>query len=257
MRRNRPFIKYSHNTEKRVEIPMHSHTNGQLNYVNAGIMRLQSPGAAWVVPWKRIVWIPPGQPHSVRCERLSGSWKVMIPRKYAKFLPKEISVLQTTPLLLAALGSFPGNGESIAPAKLKLLTEIIKSELMSAEREDFGITLPQSAKLQKVTDTLLKNPEDCRRIDDWAKEVGMARRTFTRRFASETGSSFQEWRKKVLLSKALTLLAEEKSVSEIADSLGYAYPSAFIAAFKRRYGLSARRFAKQESFFQPTIQPTK
>jgi hypothetical protein len=57
--RNLPFIKYLHETQKRVEVPMHSHTNCQLNYVNAGTMHLLSPRAAWVVPWKRIVWIPP------------------------------------------------------------------------------------------------------------------------------------------------------------------------------------------------------
>jgi AraC-like DNA-binding protein len=242
--RNLPFIKYLHETQKRVEVPMHSHTNCQLNYVNAGTMHLLSPRAAWVVPWKRIVWIPPDQPHSVRCEKLSGSWKVMIPRKYAKFLPKEISVLQTTSLLLSALGSLPETGQTIAPAKRRLMIEVIKLELMSADREEFSVTLPKCARLQMVTDSLLRNPEDSRRIDDCAKVVGMSRRTFTRRFISETGSSFEEWRKSVLLGKALTLLAEGKSVSGISDDLGYAYPSAFIAAFKRRYGVSTRRFGK-------------
>lgn len=244
MSRDIPFIKYVHSDQKSGEVPMHRHENGQLNFVTEGIFHLRSPNASWVVPRKRIIWIPPGQSHSVRGKNVSGSWKVMIPRKFAKALPKEISILQSTRLLLAALESFPEKGETIAKAKLKLLIEVIKLELASATREEFGVILPQSKSLQIVADALLSNPEDPRRIDDWAKEVGMSRRTFTRRFSLETGSSFGEWRKNILLNHALVLLSEGKSVSEVADRLGYAYPSAFIAAFKKKYGVSARRFVR-------------
>ena len=70
----------------------------------------------------------------------------------------------------------------------------------------------------------------------------MSRRTFTRHFIAETGCSFGQWKRSVLLGKALGLLAEGKSVAETADRLGYAYPSAFVAAFRRRYGASPLRF---------------
>ena len=33
MDRNQVFKKYSHDFQEKVEIPMHSHTNGQINYV--------------------------------------------------------------------------------------------------------------------------------------------------------------------------------------------------------------------------------
>ena len=244
MDRDRPFAKYLHDAQKRVEVPMHRHTNGQLNYVGKGTMHLLSPEAHWVVPWGRIVWIPPDQPHSVQCEKLSGSWKAMIPRYYAQFLPKEITVLRTGPLLLAALEALPVNDESIPRARLDPLVEIIKQELMDAESEGFGVAFPKSAQLRQVTDRLLEEPADTRTIDDWAKIAGMSRRTFTRHFLAETGSSFGEWKRNVLLGKALGLLAEGKSVSETADRLGYAYPSAFIAAFRRKYGASPLRFKK-------------
>jgi len=244
MDRNHPFTKYLHDAQERVEVPLHRHTNGQLNYVNKGTMHLVSPEAHWVVPWQRIVWIPPDQPHSVRCENLSGSWKAMIPRDYAQFLSKEISVLRTDSLLLAALEALPENDKQIPLARLEPLIEIIKQELMDAENEEFGVTFPKSDQLRKVSDILLKQPEDTRTIDDWAKIAGMSRRTFTRHFLAETGSSFGEWKKNILLGKALGLLAEGRSVSEIADQLGYAYPSAFIAAFRRKYGASPLRFKK-------------
>lgn len=244
MDRNRPFTKYLHDRQERVEVPLHSHTNGQLNYVNTGTMYLLSPEAHWVVPWQRLVWIPPDQPHSVQCERLSGSWKAMIPRYYAEFLPKEIAILRTGPLLLAALDALPVNDMAISPSRLAPLVEIIKQELMSAETEGFGVRLPTAHRLRLVADRVLLSPEDTRKIDDWAKIAGMSRRSFTRRFMAETGSPFGEWKRNVLLGKALGLLAAGKSVSETADQLGYAYPSAFIAAFKRKYGVSPLKFKK-------------
>ena len=207
-------------------------------------MQLHSPDGAWVVPHKRIVWIPPNQRHSVKTDGLSGSWKVMIPQTYAGFLPEKVSVLRTTPLLLAALDSLPESREAIPATRLRMLTRIIESELRTAEREELGVNLPQSTELQSVTEILLKTPEVPHRIDDWAKAIGMSRRTFTRRFALETGSSFEQWRKHVLLGKGLILLTEGKGVCEVADVLGYASPSAFIVAFRRRYGVSPRKYVR-------------
>ncbi len=246
MDRDQPFTRYLHDAQQRVEVPMHGHINGQLNYVHKGTMRLLSPRAHWVVPWRRLVWIPPDQLHSVRCEGLSGSWKAMIPRAYAQFLPGGIAVLRTGPLLLAALEALPARGAPIAAARLAPLIEIIRQELSCAQNEGFGITLPTTEPLRRIADILLEDPEDPRQIDDWTKVAGMSRRTFTRRFLAETGSSFGQWKRNMLLGKALGLLAEERSVSEIADRLGYANPSAFIAAFKRKYGASPRRFARSE-----------
>lgn len=244
MDRDQPFTKYLHDAQQRLKVPMHSHANGQLNFVGKGTMHLLSPQTHWVVPWQRIIWIPPGQLHSVRCEKLFGSWKAMIPRDYAQDLPREICVLQTSPLLLAVLDALPVCGSSIPSEKFAALVEIIRQELPLAQREAFGVALPSSEALRRVAEKLLEHPGDLQGIDAWAQSIGMSRRTFTRHFAAETGSSFGQWKKNVLLGWGLSLLAEGKTVAETADMLGYAYPSAFVAAFRRRYGASPLRFKR-------------
>ena len=221
---------------------MHSHTNGQLNYVSKGTVRLMTPNGAWVVPQQRIVWIPPCLPHSVGCQGLSGGWKIMTPRSYGKFLPSRVSVLQTNNLLLAALDSIPENKKMISSAKLRLLIEIIKHELQSAKSESFGVTLPKSSQFRPLTDVLLKNPEDTRTLDQWAKVVGMSRRTFTRNFIAETGSSFGEWKKTLVFGKALNLLSEGRNIDETSHLLGYSSSSAFVAAFGKRFGTTPGQF---------------
>ena len=244
MDRNRVFKKYPHDAQEKVEVPMHSHTNGQLNYVGRGTMRLTTPTAAWVIPRQRIVWIPPGHPHSVRCHGLSGSWKIMTPRSFGRFLPKAAAVLRTSNLLVAALDALPVERDSISPVKLRLLIDVIKLELQSAKSESLGVTLPRTRQLGRLVDTLLEHPEDPRGIDEWAKAVGMSRRTFTRKFIAETGSTFGQWRTALLLGKALDLLSEGSSVSETAMELGYSGPSAFVEAFRKRFGIPPGQFFK-------------
>jgi AraC-like DNA-binding protein len=239
---NQTFVKYRHDYQERVEVPMHSHNHGQLNFVSKGTMRLMTPNGAWVVPQQKIVWIPPNQRHSIQCKGLLSSWKIVTPQSYRKFLPPGISVLQTSNLLAAALNEIPESKKMISPVKLKLLIELIKQELQSAKSESFGVTLPKSSQFSPLTDVLLKNPEDPRTIDQWAKAVGMSRRTFTRQFIAETGSPFAEWKKTLLFGKALNLLSEGHNVDETASDLGYSSSSAFVAAFGKRFRTTPGQF---------------
>lgn len=246
MDRDQPFFRYAHETRQRKEVPMHSHTNCQLNYVKSGAIRLLTPDSAWVVPQQRVIWIPSRQPHSVECRSMASGWKIMVPPSYGTSLPKTVAVLKTGHLLVAALESIPGENDSITPAKLKLLQQLIQLELREARSEALGVSLPRSVRLRKITDVLLERPDDPRDIDAWAQEIGMSRSTFTRKFAAETGSSFGAWKQAVALGRALDLLTEGLSVGDIASKLGYSGPSAFVAAFRRRFGAPPGHFLDQE-----------
>ncbi len=46
-------------------IPLHMHRRGQLLHAVAGIMRVETAEAAWIVPPARALWLPPQWPHSV------------------------------------------------------------------------------------------------------------------------------------------------------------------------------------------------
>lgn len=247
MDRDQLFFRYKHETRQRKEVPMHFHVNGQLNYVKSGAIRLLTPNSAWVVPQQRVIWIPPRQPHSVECRSLAGGWKIMVPPSYGTSLPKTVAVLQTSQLLVAALESIPGENDGIAPAKLKVLQQLIQLELREARSEALGVTLPRSSRLRQISDVLLEHPDDPRDIDAWAQEIGMSRSTFIRKFAAETGSSFGEWKKAVMLGRALDLLTEGLSVGDIASQLGYSGPSAFVAAFRRRFGAPPATFSHRRA----------
>lgn len=71
-------------------------------------------------------------------------------------------------------------------------------------------------------------------------------RSLSRLFLAETALSFAQWRQQARLTLALEMLAHVVPVAEIADALGYATPSNFIAMFRRSFGdTPSRYFARQ------------
>ena len=77
----------------------------------------------------------------------------------------------------------------------------------------------------------------------WAEWVAIAPRTMTRRFVTETGFTFTEWRQRVRLLRALELLASGQAVTTVALALGYDNSSSFIALFKRTFGKTPGRYS--------------
>ncbi|WP_343735153.1 helix-turn-helix domain-containing protein [Acidovorax sp.] len=73
----------------------------------------------------------------------------------------------------------------------------------------------------------------------------MSPRTLSRLCQAELGSSFAQWRQQAGLVYALEALARGATVSQVADTLGYATPSNFIAMFRRVFGTSPARYFAQ------------
>ena len=83
---------------------------------------------------------------------------------------------------------------------------------------------------------------DNRRLEEWAADAGASARTVTRLFPQETGFSFTEWRQQARLMRALELLSAGQPVTAIAFELGYETVSAFIALFRRHFGVTPARY---------------
>ncbi|MGM9480328.1 helix-turn-helix domain-containing protein [Roseateles sp. NT4] len=120
---------------------------------------------------------------------------------------------------------------------------MILDEIGDLPRIPFSLPLPTDARLLKVAQELLTRPDDDRSLEALADWAGASSRTFTRKFAAETGFSFAEWRQRVRLLRALELIAAGRSVKSVALELGYANVSGFIALFKRRFGVTPGQHA--------------
>ncbi|MBB2720216.1 UNVERIFIED_ORG: AraC-like DNA-binding protein [Rhizobium etli] len=58
---------------------------------------------------------------------------------------------------------------------------------------------------------------------------------------------FRAWRQQAKLLKAVEWLAAGRSVGDIAFSLGYSGPSAFIAVFRSAFGVSPGKYFQLEA----------
>jgi AraC family transcriptional regulator len=82
-------------------------------------------------------------------------------------------------------------------------------------------------------------------ISDLAVEARQDVRTFTRAFRAATGFAPYAYLTMRRMEKAKQLLLTERSVTDIAMTLGYANPSKFAAAFRRLHDCSPREWRRR------------
>lgn len=90
---------------------------------------------------------------------------------------------------------------------------------------------------------LLEAHDSLPTMDDLAKTLNVSRKTLNRHLKRE-GTSFRALSSRVKRERAINMLGEGKSVTEIALTLGYCNPANFTRAFKRLHGLSPSAYRK-------------
>lgn len=83
---------------------------------------------------------------------------------------------------------------------------------------------------------LQADPGDGRSLSEWGRHAGASGRTLARLIERETGMGFARWRTQLRIAAALPRLAGGATVTRVAHEVGYATPSAFVAAFRRTLG---------------------
>ena len=127
-------------------------------------------------------------------------------------------------------------------ARLRRLAPVLVDEIERAPETPLHLPLPRDPRARRVALALRDDPGDPRRAADWARIAGASERTLLRLFHRELGMSFGAWRQQARLLRALEGLAGGASVTEVALTVGFASPSAFIAMFRRALGESPGRY---------------
>lgn len=237
-----PLFAVMRRTDAPRVMPRHSHARGQLMGTERGLLSVEADGNCWVVPATHAVWFPPGLPHANSSHAPFQGWSLYLAPAVCATLPERARVMPMSGLLREAVARATSwSGEPFRPEQNHLL-EVILDEICTAPVDDLGLPMPGDARLLKIARALSECPEDGRRMAQWADWVGMAPRTLSRRFLAETGFSFTEWRQRVRLLRALELLAQGRPVTAIALDLGYDNVSAFIALFRRIFGITPGRY---------------
>ncbi|RJQ78186.1 AraC family transcriptional regulator [Pseudonocardiaceae bacterium YIM PH 21723] len=214
----------------------HEHPIHQFAWAARGMLTVQIGEHAWLLPPSRALWIPAGIRH-----RTSAASVAAMRSLY--FAPDEHTVDWTTPTvvavgpLLAELIEYLAQPDLTAAARARA-DAVVLDLLRPVPVTTIEVPEPREDRARRIHRALTENPADDRELADWGRLVGASGRTLTRIFLAETGLTFGRWRTLVRLHAALPLLAGGASVSVVARRVGYATPSAFVAAFRRATGLT-------------------
>ncbi|BCD90033.1 AraC family transcriptional regulator [Francisella halioticida] len=225
------------------EVNWHKHSRGKVFCVETGLVHVSTPNGSWVLPSNRAGWVPPNVSHKIRISGVVSGWIIFILPNICETLPKASRVIPMSQVLRAlALRATEWEKQSILTEEQEYIATIICNEIRRAPEEALHLPMPKSQRLIKVADAIVDNPSINKSLEEWASFGAMSSRTLRRVFLAETGLSFSRWRQQAQLAHGLDMLAQDISVNEVSDSLGYASPSNFIAMFRRAFGKTPKQY---------------
>jgi len=224
-------------------VETHHHRRAQLLFASRGTMVVSTDQGIWVVPTQRAVWIPAFVDHAVLARSELSLRSLYFSPPIVPDMPKACAVVTVSELLrqliLTAVALPIDYDEDGADGRL---IGVLLDQIQTLPETPLHLPMPTDTRLQKITETLTRNPADPQSLEDWATTAGASSRTLTRLFTAETGMTFRQWRQQVRLLEALARLADGEPVTAVALDLGYDSQSAFISMFRKSLGTTPGRY---------------
>ncbi|MFI0712062.1 AraC family transcriptional regulator [Streptomyces inhibens] len=215
--------------------PGHQHDHHQLAWARRGVLAVRAIGNTWVLPPSMALWIPAGTRHAT-----GAAGPALFRSLY--FLPARCPVGWTAPTvvgvspLLRELISYLAD-DTLAAAARERAEAVVLDQLRPVSVATVQAPMPHDPRARRVAEALRADPADGRTLAEWGARVGASGRTLARAFVTDTGMPYGQWRTRVRLQAAMPLLAAGGTVAAVAARVGYASPSAFVAAFRRAVGV--------------------
>jgi len=232
----------------------HAHGRAQLLYATAGVMRIATDAAGFVVPAGWALWVPASLPHMVTMQGQVAMRALFLRADAAAAGPARTAVLAVSPLLreliLAACAEPP---EWDPAGRAGHVAALILDEIARAPALPLGVPAVRDARLQRLAAALQADPASTLTLEAWAAACGASARTLSRLFRRETGMSFGRWRQTLRLVEAAALLAQGVAPARAAAAVGYASAPAFGAAFRAAFGVTPGGVAQAAAV--PTPRP--
>jgi AraC-like DNA-binding protein len=221
----------------------HSHEWDQLTYAASGVMRVHTETATWLVPPHRAVWLPAGVKHTEEMHAPVSVRTLYLAPMLAKGLPRETCMVNIPALMRELIMHICRIGvlDRKKPAQAHLIS-VLLDELVGAPDVPLQLPMPRDPRARRLAALLQDAPDDDGSVADLSRRAGASRRTMERLFLGETKMTVGEWRRRLRLLHGMRLLAGGESVTNAAIDAGYASTSAFIAAFKRTFGMTPSRY---------------
>lgn len=214
----------------------HAHAEPQIVWARGGVVHVLLDDARVTLARHQAVWLPGGVAHDV----VAASDAVLYcgylaPRRCPEALiGRGATVVAATPLvreLLVLLDGTDLDDAARAPAEALLL-----AVLRPLDQLPVSVPTLRDDRLARIGRALAADPSDGRSLEAWSRVAGAGTRTLARLFVRDTGMTFATWRTHLRVAAASALLADGLPVGVVAGRVGYASPSAFVAAFRTTTG---------------------
>ncbi|GBQ96008.1 transcriptional regulator [Gluconacetobacter liquefaciens] len=223
--------------------PLHAHEQCQLVLTLSGMMTVMTAHNSFILPPFRAMWIPASTHHQVTTRGTVHFHTLYIDNALRQW-GANCRVFDTTPLVRALVGEILYFTHPYAPESREgRLTALLLDELDRMPELKLQVTMPKDPRLARICKAILSDATEMHDLDHWAREAAMGRRTFTRQFREQTGTSLAAWRQQARMVEAIALLEQGASVTEAAYGVGYDSPSAFSAVFRKIFGVAPSAYA--------------
>ena len=237
-RADRPVVGYAHDYADGHHTGMHQHPRAQLLYARAGVMRIATERAAFVVPPGTGLFVPQATRHAVRMDGAVAMRALFLRADAAAPGPAETTAIAVSPLLRELiLAACAEATEWDMDGRVPHIAALVVDEIGRAEAlRRLSVPMPEDPRLRRVAAALLADPADPRDLAAHGAAAGASARTLARLFLRETGMGFQHWRRHLRLVQAMVELSAGAPLSRAAAAAGYASIPAFGAAFLAVFG---------------------
>jgi AraC-like DNA-binding protein len=226
-------------------IPEHQHKKGQLSYVEGGLAYLYIKDKRYVIPAKHYFWIPYGLMHTLKIGHSGTVLRSLFFYTHDDDKHKFYSQFGIYPInellmqMIKYTETWDGN---IVPSNNKYqFLSVIKNILPEISKKKVPIALPftENDRMRPILTYLEKRISEGHTLQSISERFGLSERTLSRLFQSTLNMSFLQYLKLLRMVKAVELmLLSDKSLGEIAYSVGYQSLSAFSSSF---YNLTNHR----------------
>jgi AraC-like DNA-binding protein len=224
-------------------IGRHAHPWGQLVFAKRGVMHVTTDEMAWLVPATRAIWLPPGLSHEIAMRGEVAMRTLYLAPTRAAALSPDAAALEVSPLLRELILHVLKLG-MLAPARPEhdRLAGLLIDLIAAAPPQPLFLPLPRDSRARSLAQSVQACPDGDDNLARLARKAGASLRTLQRVFPRETGLTLEVWRQRARLVHAAARLSAGASVTDAALDCGYQSVGAFIAAFRRLFGVTPGRY---------------
>lgn len=125
---------------------------------------------------------------------------------------------------------------------------MIFDEIQMLDSLPFRLPMPNDPRLDRISEAASQLEFGALSVKELARLAGTSPRNLNRIFRKETGLTSGQWKRHARNRAALSLLASDVPVTEVALDIGYENPSNFIIGFKRYFGETPGKYFKKRKY---------